>query len=189
MRKIPISGGPHSGKTTLLEALSMEYPDAYFVPEAATEVINRELAAEQAEPGYTPRVPWLDYRIFAPLVLQESLTLEAAIPDSKNLVFQDRSLIDTIACLRLNGVAEFQEDTWRQIRTAKYTVALFCEPVGSYTATEVRRETAEEARRTHDFLAEAYDHAGITVIHLPAVSVPERLSIIRAVMDDERLYL
>ena len=35
MRKIPISGGPHSGKTTLLNALRKEYPAAHFLEEPA----------------------------------------------------------------------------------------------------------------------------------------------------------
>lgn len=180
MRKIPISGGPHSGKTTLLEALRGEFEDAYFVAEPAERVISRELAKQAEDVTYTPNVPWIDYSKFGPEVADESVTLEANIPDLANLVFQDRSLIDTIAYCRLNGFENFIPEVERRIKVARYSLALFCEPVGTYTATEVRRESAEEAQITHDYLAEAYDNSGIAVIHLPAIPVTERIEIIRS---------
>lgn len=179
MRKFPISGGPHSGKTTLLEALRSEFVDAHFVAEPAERVISRELAKQAEDATYIPNVPWIDYSKFGPEVADESVLLEADIPDSADLVFQDRSLIDTIAYCRLNGFESFIPEVEQRIKVARYSLALFCEPVGAYTATEIRRETAEEAQRTHDFLAEAYDHSGITVIHLAAVPVRERIEIVR----------
>lgn len=180
MRKILISGGPHSGKTTLLEALGTEFEGAYFVAEPAERVITRELARQAEDPTYTPNVPWLDYSKFGPEVADESVILEADIPEDADLVFQDRSLIDTIAYCRLNNFESFIPEVERRIQPAGYSLALFCEPVGIYTATDVRRETAEEAQRTHDFLADAYDNSGVTVIHLPAVPVPDRIGIIRS---------
>lgn len=179
MRKIPISGGPHAGKTTLLEALKIEYPDAYFVHEPATEVIENELAVAENDPDYEPRVPWIDYSKFGPLVTSKSVELESAIPDSADLVFQDRSLIDTIAYCRLNNFDEYIPDVKKHIRIARYAIAFFCETVGEYTSTEIRRESAEEAQRTHDFLSEAYDESGIPVVHLPAISTEERLTVIK----------
>lgn len=179
MRKIPISGGPHSGKTTLLEALKSEFPAAYFVPEPAETVITRELAKQSTNPDYAPVVPWIDYSKFGPAVADESELLEADIPTATEIVFQDRSLIDTIGYARLNGFESFIPDVQRRAKLAYYAFALFCEPVGTYTATNIRRETAEEARRTHDVLAQAYDEFGIPVVHLPAVSVEERVSIVR----------
>jgi predicted ATPase len=183
--KVPISGGPHTGKTTLVEALHSEFPQAYFVPEPAETVINRELAKQALNPDYVPVAPWVDYSLFGPAVADESVILERKIPANASVVFQDRSLIDTIAYCRLNGFEEFIPKVQRRIEVANYAFALFCEPVGSYTATEVRRETADEAKRTHDFLAQAYDESGIRVIHLPAVSVEERIAVIRDVIRTE----
>ncbi len=179
MRKIPISGGPHSGKTTLLEALKTEFPGAYFVPEPAETVITRELSKVAGDPTYTPVVPWIDYTKFGPAVADESEVLEAAIPSGVDIVFQDRCLIDTIGYALLNGFNSFVPEVQRRARIAHYAFALFCEPVGAYTPTDIRRETAEEARRTHGFLAQAYEEFGIPVVRLPAVPVDERISIIR----------
>lgn len=103
MIKIPISGGPHTGKTTLLEALRHEFPDAYFVPEPATEVIEHELALHNSNPDYIPNVPWIDYKKFGPVVGERSVELEALIPTTARVAFQDRSLFDTIGYARLNN--------------------------------------------------------------------------------------
>ncbi len=184
MRKFPISGGPNSGKTTLLGALKTEFPGAYFVPEPAETVITRELAKEAENPSYEPVVPWVDYTKFGPVVADESEILESDIPDGVDIVFQDRSLIDTIAYARLNGFEAFVPEVRRRVKLAGYTLALFCEPVGVHTITAIRRETADEARITHDYLAQAYDETGIPVVHLPAVSVKDRLQIVREALID-----
>lgn len=178
MFKIPISGGPHTGKTTLLEALKDEFPEAYLVPEPATEVIEHELGLLSVDKDYTPNVPWIDYRKFGPVVADKSEELEAQVPDGIDLVFQDRCLIDTIAYAKLNDFDSFVPEVQRRVAVAKYTFALFCEPVGQYTASQVRRETSEDAIRTHTFLRDAYHESGIRVIELPPVTVEERLAIV-----------
>jgi len=51
MHKIPISGGPHTGKTTLFNALRAEFADAYFLAEPASMVMDREMKKEQETPA------------------------------------------------------------------------------------------------------------------------------------------
>lgn len=178
MYKIPISGGPHTGKTTLLEALKAEFPDAYFVPEPATEAIEHELGLQEIDNSYIPNVPWIDYTKFGPAVADKSDELEALIPATTRLVFQDRSLIDTIGYARLNDFDSFVPEVRHRISLANYTLALFCEPVGEYAATQVRRETLDDAIRTHYFLREAYRESGIRVVELPAIAVAGRIAIV-----------
>lgn len=184
MRKIVISGGPHSGKTTIFDALQSDFTDAYFVPEPAETVIRRELGRQALDTSYTPKVPWIDYTAFAPLVVAESIALEEAIPETVDVSFQDRSLIDNIAYRKLNDMEHSVQEVHELAVAANYSLALFCEPVGSYATTQIRREVIEEARLTHDYLTEAYDQFPIQVIHLPAVSVKERLQIIHSAVDN-----
>ena len=179
MLKIPISGGPHTGKTTLLEALRAEFPDAHFVPEPAERVIARELGKEQDDPEYTAIVPMRDYRKFAPLVVEESVALEDEIPEGVDVVFQDRSLIDNVGYGKLNDFTDFLPEVHRKIVVARYSFSLFCAPVGEYAKSAIRHETAEEAVETHRHLMDAYSQSGIEVVHLPAVAVEQRLEIIR----------
>jgi predicted ATPase len=182
MYKIPISGGPGTGKTTLFKALRAEFPDAYFVPEPATEVIEHEQGLHANDDSYVPNVPWLDYTKFGPAVADKSDELEAQIPPATKLVFQDRSLIDTIGYARLNDFDSFVPEVQRRVASAHYTLALFCEPVGKYATTHVRRETSDEAVQTHAFLRDAYNESGLQVIELPAVSVVIRLAIVHEVI-------
>ena len=189
MLKIPISGGPHTGKTTLLNALQETYPEAYFVDEAAERVISAELLKEERSQSYQGIFPWNHYPEFAKLAIQESVELEANIPEDANLVFQDRGLIDNVGYSRLNDCEHTIPEIVGLIQAANYAFALFCKPVGEYTTTLVRRETPEQAQRTHEYLAEAYDQSGIEVLHLPAVSVEERLEIIRVAIDIQFVFI
>lgn len=182
MRKIPISGGPHSGKTTLLNALREEYPDAHFVEEPAEKVIAEQLAFDESGPGAVGIFPWTNYQQFAGLVVTASVELEAAIPADADLVFQDRSLIDNIGYNRLNNYVNWINHTRKLVKAANYSLAFFCEPVGTYTATVIRRETPEEAARTHQYLSTAYEESGLQVIHLPAIPVPDRIQLIKEVI-------
>lgn len=181
--KIPISGGPHTGKTTLLEALRDKFPTAYFVPEPATAVIDRELAIEQNNPGYIPRVPWIDYSQFGPLVADESEALEMRIPTTAAVAFQDRSLVDTIAYCRINDFEDFIPEVRGRIALARYSFALICQPVGLYTATDIRRESQDEALATHAEIQRAYGEFGLEVISIPAIPIEERVDLISEVLE------
>ncbi len=182
MRRYILSGGPHAGKSTLLKVLEAEFPDAYFIPEPATEVITRELAKQQVRSDYVPKVPWYDYKLFAPLVFEEAVRLEQNIPLETETIFQDRSLIDTIAYLRLNHITDYQDETWKLANNMGYTAVFFCEPVGSHAITEVRRENSSEAKDIHNSLLETYRDSRLPLIDLPAIDVSQRVEMISKYM-------
>src|ERR1019366_10304963 len=106
MRKIILSGGPSTGKTTTFELLKEAYKDAFFVEEAAEIVIKRELAKQEKNPDYEPIMPVTKFRKFAQLVIEQQLASEEAIPNDAELVFLDRSFIDNLGYLAINGVPE-----------------------------------------------------------------------------------
>jgi predicted ATPase len=179
MKKILITGGPHSGKTTTVNALREVYPDAVFVPEAAEQVIHRENKKARDNPKYKPVYPVTNFPAFAPLVLEEALKSELKIPGDSKMVFLDRGLIDHIGYSKLNDYEVHVPAIKQHIKAANYALAFFCEPVGKYTKTEIRHEEPEIALQIHNYLLRAYAESGIEVIHLPPVSLKERLEIIR----------
>ena len=187
INKIPISGGPCTGKTTLVEALRERFPIAHFVDEPATQVIDRELSFAARHDDYEPVVPWSNYPDFATLAIAESEMLEAAIPPDTGVAFLDRSLVDNIAYGRINGFEDLLPDVRLRVWLARYSFALICQPLEKYLATEVRRETAEEALVTHAAIEEAYRESELEVVVLPPVSVAERVSLVEAALQSRGL--
>jgi predicted ATPase len=179
MRKIIISGGPHTGKSTLLKALKDKFPEAYFVSEPAESLLTRELIKQARNQDYTPVAPWINYAKFGPAVTQESIALESKIPSNSKIVFQDRSLIDTIGYCRLNHFDKFIIEVQKLITKANYNLAFFCDPVGEYESNDIRRESFDEAKKTHEVLLKAYMESGISLIRLPPVSVRRRVQIVQ----------
>ncbi len=178
MLKVPITGGPGTGKTTLVGELPGIFPDAHFVPEPAEIVISAELALAEDDPEYTPAVPWVDYSRFGPKVTAKSEELEGEIPSGAEIVFQDRSLIDTIAYCRIEGFEEYIPTVLGKVAVARYSFAFFCEQLETYSQSDVRHEDEDKASITHQQLRAAYTESGLMVVSLPAVSVEERLNIV-----------
>jgi len=169
-----------------MKHLKEEYPDACFVPEAATNVMESEREkqkeAEAVGLEYEPIMPMTNYPAFRPLVLREAVKLEADISEDANLVFMDRSFIDQVGYNQVNGFDSANAELEQKIKLANYAFVLFCEPVGKYKQTPDRQETPEEARVRHDALSVVHDMSDVQIVHLPAQPVPERLAIIREVI-------
>lgn len=182
MYKIAISGGPNAGKTTLWQALQPEFPEAHFVPEPATTFLEDQERQQKDNPHHELCAPWIDYTKFGPAVTALSLKLEADIPPETRLTFLDRSLVDTVAYSRLNNFERFIPIVEPHLQAARYTMGIICQPVGSYTETNIRRETPEEALQTHRQLQQAYNETGMPVLTLPAFSVADRVAVIRDVV-------
>ncbi|MCL1877181.1 ATP-binding protein [Candidatus Saccharibacteria bacterium] len=178
MKKIVITGGPCTGKTTLINALKEKFPDAYFVEEPAAAVIARELDRAKIDANYAPIVPWAEYEKFVPLVVDESIKIESEIPRDAEVAFLDRSLIDNFVYFDINNFHEFDDMVRAKIADAHYDFALICEPVGMFEATDIRREDADQAAKLHQLTREVYEKSGLEIITIPFVTVPERVEIV-----------
>jgi len=183
MKKIIITGGPHTGKTTLLDALKAKHPQHCYVPEPATIVIEAEQHRENTEEGYVGTFPWNNYPAFGLKVIQQSLDLEKDLDSKSGLVILDRSLIDTVAYARMNDCEHLLPDLYKKIEAAQYQKAFFCDFVGSYQSNNVRSESFEEAQATQQALRIAYQEPNIQVIDMPAVSIDERIQILEDTLD------
>ncbi len=177
MHKVIITGGPHTGKTTLLDALKIKHPNYIYIPEPATLVIEAEYEKEKSEKDYVGTFPWNNYAEFGPKVITKSLVLEKAVESETGLIVLDRSLIDTIAYARLNDCKHLLPDLYHKIQSAGYQKAFLCDFVGSYQSNHIRTESFEEAQKTQQAIRRAYEKSGVPIINLPAVSVEERIFI------------
>lgn len=183
MHKVIISGGPSTGKSTAFEALREIYPNALFMEEAAERVIQAELEKQSKDPEYVPIMPVTSYRAFAPLVISQQVKQEESIPPDTELAFMDRCIIDNLGYLAYNGISEHTSMIRRHARRAGYTIAFFCEWLDKFERTTIRRETPEQGLAIHQHLQAAYESVDIPLVYLPAVSVEERLTIIKQTLD------
>lgn len=179
MRKLIITGGPHTGKTTLLEGLREALPEAGFVSEPATSVLRQ-----------TGDFSLLDDPLrFCRSCIAWSLQAESEVNSPSGLVVQDRSLIDTVAYSERDGCSDALPMLPAYIGLARYTVALRCNFVGQYTQSDIRTEGYSAARDIHELLAATYRDNGVPVIDIPSMPVPNRVNYVCEIISDNRLLI
>lgn len=177
-----ITGGPGSGKTTLVEALAAHgWPT---VPEAAIQVIaelNDELGLEQQKTWRRAHVEAFQHR-----VLERQLELEDAATGSAGAraVFFDRGVIDGLGYCR-----HFDQPAPPALvaaaRADRYDRVVLLETLPSVV---VRGETGRTSDRAASLaiqgrIAEVYAEQGFAPLRLPVASVEERVQLVLERLD------
>lgn len=172
-----ITGGPSTGKTTLLAEL--DKLGHRVVPEAARMVIDEGIAK-----GLTISQVRADELAFQRDVLKLKQKVEAAL-DVNKLTFLDRGMHDSLAYLRHYG---FEIDDWVQelFKNSMYKKVFLLEPLPQYVKDYARTEGGGFTKKMHKLLHDAYADFGMEPIHIPPVSVEERLKIILAHVKQEQ---
>lgn len=173
-----LTGGPSSGKTTLLTEL--KNLGHTVVPEAARTVIDQGLAK-----GVMPEELRKDEKWFQDEVLRLKVATERELPRSA-VTFFDRGMHDTIAYLRHY---EYEIEDWIKLacQEASYAIVFLLEPLKVYEKDYARTEHNSFAEHIYHLLRDAYEEASIEVISLPPVSVKERLETILKYSRQEQL--
>ena len=166
-----VTGGPGSGKTTLIEALARA--GFTVAPEAGRGVIREQ----QAHGGRA--LPSVDPLAFAAAMLARDLASYDAHRDATGPVFFDRGIPDIVGYLRLEGVA-VPADMLRAARAKRYRRPVFvCPPWPDIYVTDgERKQTPELAERTCRTMIETYDGFGYDLVEVPRAPVVARLSFV-----------
>jgi len=192
MQRCVITGGPGTGKTTLLNRLRREgYPT---IRETARDLIAQEVFLEKVIPTYKANVPWTDIDSFQQLVLEEqsvrekrhqsqlqrfslSSIVDKLMQKEPLATFQDRGVYDGMGYINHGKITP--TPVWmRSVLQAKYDTIFICEPLTTYLNDAERKENRDEGLAIHRAIANIYERLGFYTIYLPSVSVEERLSII-----------
>lgn len=163
-----LTGGPGSGKTTLIEALRAQ-------GFATTQEAGRGVIREETQ-GDGRALPWLDPERFAGRMFEWELVSYRQAQRETGTVFFDRGLPDTLGYLYLEGlsVPSWMEEQALRLR---YNNRVFIAPPWKeiFGPDEERRQSWQIAVRTYETMARTYTVLGYTLIELPRVSIPERV--------------
>lgn len=168
--KLIITGGPGTGKSSVLEILRSR--GIRCENEIARQVIHEQMLLQ------SDLVPWLNLLEYSKLVF-EKIARVAKNADQYPLTVFDRSTIDVIAYLRHGGI-DVPDYMKAQTDRLGYHRLVFFTPFWPeiYLNDTERKETGEIAEEISRFLKETYEFCGFEVLELPKVSAPERSIII-----------
>ena len=161
-----LTGGPGTGKTTLINLLvEMGYD---VVPEAARYVIEQE----QFSGG--DALPWKDNDAFQDKVLSHQLFLEDGL-DSK-IAFLDRGIVDGYGYSKHFG--NLPSDRLIDLGKNRYGKIFLLDRLPNYQNDAERLEDFEDAGIIHSAIEKAYVDFGYQPIRVPVLSPEERIDFI-----------
>ncbi|KWB50237.1 ATPase [Burkholderia ubonensis] len=171
-----VTGGPGSGKSTLIDAL--ERAGFARSQEAGRGVIRDQVAVDG------PALPWRDRSAFAELMLGWEMRSHHLARQARGPVFFDRGVPDVIGYLRLSGLA-VPAHAEAAARRFRYHRRVFIAPPWPdiYTQDAERRQDFAEAVRTCDAMVECYASYGYRLIELPRASVKARVRFVLDALD------
>ena len=96
-----ITGGPGTGKTSLIEELKI-------VGYQTVKEVARDIIKEQQQQG-GDALPWKDTVLYTSMMLERSVESYLAHKENEGILFFDRGIPDTLAYARLIGLTDRKE--------------------------------------------------------------------------------
>ncbi|SMH44785.1 AAA family ATPase [Azospirillum agricola] len=170
-RLFVLTGGPGSGKSTLIRALEQ-------AGHACAEEAGRGVIRDQTAIGGSA-LPWIDPSAFAEQMLGWDMRSHRNARGHPGAVFFDRGVPDTVGYLRLHGLP-VPPHLERAVDLFRYEKRVFIAPPWPeiYERDAERRQSPEEAERTHRSMVETYGDCGYELVELPRRPVPERVTFV-----------
>ena len=168
---VVFTGGPGSGKTSVLEALQKS---GYRTKsEVGRKVIQQEVAKG------SDSVPWANKQRFASKMLKKEVNALATLSNEGRTVFFDRSVIDVYGYCQLETLLVSRE-LLHQCSTANYIKTVFMFPPWQaiYQNDEERKQGFDTAVDTYRAMIKAYSHFGYQPIEMSLNSVEERMNFV-----------
>ncbi|MBN8939338.1 MAG: AAA family ATPase [Rhizobiales bacterium] len=173
-----VTGGPGSGKTTLIETLKA-------AGIRTSEEVGRRLIRDQQAIGGRA-LPWLDRALFAEMMLCLEMRNHDVATAQPGTILFDRGVPDVIGYLNLIGLPVPHHMTVAA-RTLRYNRRVFIAPPWPeiYRTDGERRQDLDEAERTYTAMVRTYRQYGYDLVELPRVPVGERADFVMAVIRAE----
>ncbi|MBM6576886.1 AAA family ATPase [Microvirga sp. SRT01] len=166
-----ITGGPGSGKSTLIDALAA-------AGVATSEEVGRRIIREQVA-ARENALPWGDQRRFAKLMLAGETAAREAALERGETVLLDRGVPDVAGFLRVSRIA-VPPVLDHAARSHRYNRRVFLAPFWAEIFTEdaERQQSMQLAAATESIMRATYADYGYTIVELPRASVAERVGFV-----------
>ncbi|MBS3066980.1 ATP-binding protein [Candidatus Pacearchaeota archaeon] len=166
MKKVVITGGPCSGKTTLINILSEK--GYYVIGEIARKVLierkNNELNKNE-------------FSIRQTIMAERQIAKEKELETRKGkLVIFDRSLIDILAYCRYFDINP--PKVIDNINLSKNYDFVFILDLLPFEKDEVRIENEEDVLTIHNLIYGIYKNLGYNIIQVPVMDIEKRINFI-----------
>ncbi|WP_291118234.1 ATP-binding protein [Flavobacterium sp. UBA6135] len=165
---IVITGGPGTGKTTLINQLIKEGHICY--PE-----ISRDITEDARKKGID-QLFLNNSLLFSELLLEgRKKQFETAVSEKAPVIFLDRGLPDVLAYMHYIGDSypSSFNDSCKELRYSKVFLLPPWEEI--YTSDEYRYENFEQANLIFNHLKETYEEFGYNLIEVPKDSINKRI--------------
>ncbi|MGB6687188.1 MAG: AAA family ATPase [Terracidiphilus sp.] len=166
-----VTGGPGSGKSTVIEALGRL--GVAIMPEAGRAIIRDQVAIGGNA------LPWADRMAFAELMLSWEMRSYRSALDVKGPVVFDRGIPDVVGYLELCNLP-VPAHMRRAVDLFRYHRRVFIAPYWPeiFAQDSERKQSPEEAAATYRAMFDVYKAAGYELVHLPLAPVEERAEFI-----------
>lgn len=166
-----VTGGPGSGKTSLLEALrSRGYTCSV---EAGRGIIQDQVSIAG------PALPWHDRSLFAELMLSWEMRSYRIGQETAAPVFFDRGVPDVLGYLRLIGIP-VPDHIRNAAQEFRYNSTVFITPPWReiFSQDRERKQDFNEAIRTYEVMVATYTELEYRLVEIPRVPVEARANFI-----------
>jgi predicted ATPase len=168
---IVIIGGPGTGKTTIIEGLSIRGYCCY--PE-----VSREVTMEAKKQGIE-QLFLENPLLFSELLLEgRKKQFQNAFQESEDVVFLDRGIPDVLAYMHYIGDS-YPTHFDACCKDHIYSKIFILPPWEEiYVSDDERYENYEQAKLIYNHLTETYQHYGYELIEVPKGTLKERIHFI-----------
>ncbi len=172
--RVVITGGPGTGKSTILDHLKAEgFP---IHPEVSRAIIKEELSKD------SELVPWRDLSGFSEKVFKGQ-THQWHEAESGKVNFYDRGIIDVIAYLKKDNLPH--DALSELVEHYPYHRSVFLTPPWPdiYAQDQERWEDLEGMQAIHNALLKTYQEFDYQVFEIPKLNATERMRFVLSHLD------
>lgn len=170
---IVVTGGPGTGKTTLLKEIHAK--GFTYIPEVARKIIQEQMGING------DALPWKNKEKYSQLMLQRSVQAyaDAVTMHSQDIIFFDRGIPDTLAYCTLAEIPISHQLNFA-VQQHRYNSTVFILPPWKeiYQTDNERKQDFEEAIKTFHVLTKTYTRLNYKLIEVPKLRTDERANFI-----------